>query len=92
MSATLAKRQRLHEANAQKTATTNAFPECKGTAYMQCSRTGVHTLQSTSTLLSMVRLQGLERDCAHKSISTTCWETTGSMLEKQPELAQLPQV
>ena len=91
MSATLAKRQRLEDEE-DKAPTHDLFPECKGTAYMQCSQSGAHTLQSTYTPLSLVCLQGYARQQAHNSVSNACWDKTLSLLEKQPELAALPQV
>jgi len=87
----LAKRQRLED-ETEEGPTHDLFPECKGTAYMQCSRSGAHTLQSTFTTLSLVCLQGNAQEQAHRSVSNACWGNTLSLLEQQPELAALPQV
>jgi hypothetical protein len=93
VSATLAKRQRLEiEADKSSLPTHDVFPECKGTAYMQCSESGMHTLQSTFTSLSLICLQGYDKVQAHSSVTNACWDKTLSVLEKQPELAGLTQV
>jgi hypothetical protein len=87
----LAKRQRLDD-EAMQADTVEQFPEFKETAYMHCSRTGAHNLQTTSIPLSLVGLHGFSRELAHRSISDKCWENTASLLQKQPELSKLPQV
>ena len=83
----LTKRQRLNEDSEAD----NRHTETKDTAWMKCSRTSVHTLQSTSVPVSLVCLQGVDHREA-PWVSTNCWEKTVQLLVVQPELKELPQV
>jgi hypothetical protein len=57
-------------------------------AWMKCSRSGLHALQS----ISLSGLQGVTRDKLSVPVSSTCWEDTQSLLNKQPKLSALPMV
>ena len=56
------------------------------------SHTGAHTLQATSTRISLAKLEGLTREAAPKSVSEKCWADTHHLLSKQKELSCLPKV
>ncbi|KAF5832319.1 hypothetical protein DUNSADRAFT_11795 [Dunaliella salina] len=62
------------------------------TAYMQVSRTGVHTLQATSTSISLAGLRGLSRGQASKWTTDKCWDDSCSLLSQQGKLKLLPEV
>jgi len=90
MSREFAKRQCLEDHEGESVS--EVVEHHNETAYMQVSRTGAHTLQATSTCISLAGLEGLTREAAPKSVSDKCWVDTHHLLSKQKELSCLPKL
>jgi len=63
-----------------------------GTAWMQGSRTGAHTLQAYGDQISLVFLAGGSKEQAHSSLSANIWDQSMKALSFQPELGRSPEV
>jgi len=70
----------------------NTCADSNGTAWMQTSQTGAHTLQACGSLISLVCLAGGNREQADTPVSDKCWSESQHLLAAQPETRYLPEV
>ncbi|KAF5832043.1 hypothetical protein DUNSADRAFT_12223 [Dunaliella salina] len=72
-----------HPSPAEEVAS-GAREDTYGTAWMQTSQTGVHTLQACGCKICLVCLAGGSREEAHPSVSGSSWAQSDTLLVSQP--------